>query len=153
VLVAGDLSRLPARHNPIRHLLGVRLPSGWWTCSLGTEAPVGEAVTSRLVKPASVEDRLPGGGAEIAVEVESTTAEDYRQGGDRRQVDTRKLYLCGVGRSRAPSCTSLEVYRFAGELAGSRDTPATFLEDGTILLSGSTDGNSGVEQRYRVVFP
>jgi hypothetical protein len=149
VLAAGDLSRPLSRANVVHHFLAARLPSGWWTCGLGQSGAVADTpVTSRSVGAPSVEDLLPGGGAELKVEVTSTTVSV-----ERPQVEVRRLHLCGVGHSRAPSCTSLETYRFAGELAGSRDTPATFLKDGTIVLGGSADGNPGVEQRYRVVFP
>ena len=149
LLVAGDVKRPPSRANVLHHFVAARLPAGWWACAIGREgaAADGPATSLAAAAPATA-DRLPGGGAELTVEVAATTVGEP----PRPQLDVRRLYVCGVGPSRAPACASLETYRFAGEITGSRDTSATF-KDGMIVLEGTIDDRTGVAERYRVVFP
>jgi hypothetical protein len=153
VLTKGNLEQPPSRENVVHHVLALRLPSGWWTQEIGRDFGFEEATSTSFPQSPEVRDLLPGGGAELTIEVDGTTLAPSSDGEARHQVDTRTLHICGLGRSGAPSCTEVETYRFAGSARGSRDTPVSFSKRGEVVVSGQADGDPIKPRRYRVVFP
>jgi len=152
ILMSGDPTKPPSLSESSTHHLAVRLASGWWLHALGTEHTIcgGSSETHFSVSEGDVRiaDVLPARGAELLVEMRET-AHNYETS---RQIDDRRLHVCGVGASGRPSCTELHTYHFPGSAADGWDMTVSFRRDGTMVQAGRS-GGTDIKQLYEVKFP
>ena len=135
--VTGDRRRAVGPDNIGRHMLVVATAGAFWSTELARDAwPHGDA-PDELPYVASVEAltavyRLGDSGGEI-----TAIAEVGPPGGGK----TRRLFVCGVGASRAPSCADIRFaargpFHDAGSLLYRLDLAC----DGTLSLAGWEGG-------------
>jgi len=152
ILVSGDPTQPPSLSNSSTHHLAARLASGWWLHEIGTEHTIcgGDSQTHFSVSEGAVRtaDVLPARGAELLVETRQTARNDEA----RRQIDDRRLHICGIGATGRPSCTELHTYHFPGSAAAGWDMTVSFWRDGTMVEAGR-DGGLDAERLYQVAFP